>query len=1091
MRAKKKILIAFCLIALLLLASLGGAILYYYSHPPAAKSLIEKAVSRYTGTSFTIKTLSYSLEPANIRAKGIISEPLENQPGSYLEISDLEADIALEGPLGRKTLTLKSLKIHAFSLQLHEKVALPKIAPRQKRPSFFGQILKGAVTLFLFRDISFQAVKATNGHIAARFGDQTIQISEIRAKLNPDQRIGISGSIQMKWPSQNALFTAPDVHLATDDAVSLVDPEISGVLEASNAAFHSPEVDVKRMKAKAIVSYAHKHERLGFETMDLQLEGVRLKQGPEMELPSLNLRLKTKGVLKTRDRKLNASSLDLNLNDALHLKGKLDMGFGDQTDFRFKVLDSRFFPQKVLLLLPDRVKKTLAPFSLTGPIHLHGAMSGLRDQEKWSFLCDLQAPLEQNKFSYTRGEIQLSGNISGNVRAKGTFPDIGISVRLEGNEAVLSGVGIRPEPFKVGLYLSGNHPVYLIKDLRVHIPRAIMGLGRRDIFIDDIRMQLQKGKMDGREMSLFLPEIRLDSSLLKNLLMSADLRKGQLALKVQGRDVNLIESAIALKLLPPGWQFSGDDSLKISARKNREGNWAFTSELGFQELAFQNQDAIYMGEKISLDIKTDGKLNIGNSHIDAKTTLSANGGELLFDRFYLDLNSNGFLSSIEGEYDISRKFLQLSSLGFGLKDILALAANGTLHIKAPEPRLHLSVNIPKTSLKPVFHHFLLEPFKTEKPFLSTLDLGGNISADLNFAGTPSEWMVKGHWRWREGQLTSGDSSSSFSGIDVDLPVWHQSSVTSDKSRARTSTLPSPLRGELSIQSLALPLLPKQPIRFSLDATPNRLFVSSPTILEVPGGEIELGPLVCRDVFSAQPSIETSLTLEAFDLDPLLSRIWSRPIEGTIGGKLDPIRFEGNAIHSHGELRAKAFGGEVLISGLGASGIFTSAPLVKLNARWNDLRLGDITRETSFGKIEGILKGYVNELEITYGQPQKFDLLFETIKKRGVPQKISVRAVDNIARIGGGSSPFMGLAGALATIFREFPYSKIGIHASLENDVFGINGTIREGGREYLVKRAGLSGVNVVNQNPDNRISFKDMVKRIKRVIASESGPVVK
>jgi hypothetical protein len=100
-------------------------------------------------------------------------------------------------------------------------------------------------------------------------------------------------------------------------------------------------------------------------------------------------------------------------------------------------------------------------------------------------------------------------------------------------------------------------------------------------------------------------------------------------------------------------------------------------------------------------------------------------------------------------------------------------------------------------------------------------------------------------------------------------------------------------------------------------------------------------------------------------------------------------------------------------------------------------------------------------------------------------------VDNISQLGGGQSPFIGVAGAFAAIFKEFPYEKIGIRALLENDVFRINGTVKEGGKEYLVKRGGFSGVNVVNQNPDNRVRFKDMVKRIKRVTAGKGGPVVK
>jgi hypothetical protein len=277
----------------------------------------------------------------------------------------------------------------------------------------------------------------------------------------------------------------------------------------------------------------------------------------------------------------------------------------------------------------------------------------------------------------------------------------------------------------------------------------------------------------------------------------------------------------------------------------------------------------------------------------------------------------------------------------------------------------------------------------------------------------------------------------------------------------------------------------------LVAGPNRLSTGSPTTIRVPGGSATVGRVLCKDIFTSGKSIKTSLTVNPIDLQPLISGIWPEASGGKIQGNLDPILFEGNALATAGEIRAKAFGGEIILSELGASGIFTAAPVFRLNARWEDIVLSEITTGTSFGKIEGILGGDIRDLEIAYGQPQRFDLLIETVKKKGVSQKISVKALDNIARIGGGQSPFMGLAGAFASFFKEFSYNKIGMRASLENDVFRINGTVKEGGVEYLVKKGGLSGVNVVNQSPDNRISFKDMVKRIKRVTASKTGPVLR
>ena len=130
------------------------------------------------------------------------------------------------------------------------------------------------------------------------------------------------------------------------------------------------------------------------------------------------------------------------------------------------------------------------------------------------------------------------------------------------------------------------------------------------------------------------------------------------------------------------------------------------------------------------------------------------------------------------------------------------------------------------------------------------------------------------------------------------------------------------------------------------------------------------------------------------------------------------------------------------------------------------------------------------MEVVNGQPQKFNLRLETVPKKNVAQKINVKAVENIARIGGGSSPFSGLAGTFVSFFKDFSYQKIGMVASLENDVFKINGTEKEAGVEYLVKKGGIPGVDVVNTNPNNRISFKDMMKRIKRIKGTQGEPLI-
>lgn len=883
MQIVRKILLTFCIIVVLFSAFLTGAILYYYYHPHRIKALVERTVSSSTGTSFTIKDLSYSIRPLRIHAKGVVVKPGKNQYGFRLEVADLMADISLPGPFGHRSLSFKYLKIIDFSTHLSGEMGLPETTSKVE-PAFLARVLRRMIALFLFREVRLEGAEVVNGEIVFSSDDQEVHVSGIRATLNPDHLVDISCSTQVQWPLKKISLSVPCVHVTTDRAISLVDPRVRGLLSAQKAVFKSPHMNVNGMEVQGTLVYDYNDRKLVLDTLDL------------------------------------------------------------------------------------------------------------------------------------------------------------------------------------------------------HMSQAALAIAKEDYRIDDVRFQLRKGSIDAKEGFLFFPEIHLTSSLLQNLRLSLKIDEKEATMELKGEDIHLFESGFALNLLPAGWQLSGLDSLHIRAVLQEKGRCTLTSKLAFTDLSFQNRDSSCMGEGLLVKAETDAEIHLSSYYLTANTTLKVCGGEILYDRYYQDLGRNPFSASLRGVYDIRQGSLRISNLRLGLKDILGLDVAGTILCKAEHLSACLTAKTEQTALRPLFHHFVSEPFQTEKPFLGSVHVGGFILADLKLTGTGTDWIARGNCTWREGELSSGDDGFSFQGIDLNLPVWYQSG----KGKIGKETA----RGRLSISSMSLPPLPGQAINIPFQVGPNRLSVRSPTILRIPGGNVQVGPLAGKDVFSSRPSVETSLTMNAIDINPLLSGIWSQPIQGTMEGKLDPIRFEGDTISSCGKIRVKALNGEIVLSDLGASGIFTSTPVLTLSAWWTDLSLAKLTAATSFGKIEGVLNGHIKGLEIAHGQPQRFDLFLETVKKRGVSQRISVKAVDSIAQIGEGQSPFMGVAGGVASFFKEFPYKKIGVKASLKNDVFRINGAIREGGQEYLVKRGGISGVNVVNQNPDNRVSFKDMVKRIKRVTAAKHGPVV-
>lgn len=1122
MKIARKILLTFFIIALIFLASLCGIGLYYYHHPAAAKAFIEKSIARSTHTSFRIEKLSYSLKPLKIRAEGIIFEPGKDHRGFHLKIPKITADMTLEGSFGNKTLTFKKLKIEGFSCRISHDMILPKIESKSKRPSFLNNILKKALAFFLFRDIQFEATQISKGHMLVKIEEQTVRITNINAYLNEDHLVEISCGTSFLWPSREIRFIAPHLLMTTTRGISLVDPEIRCLLTATGSAFQSPEVDVKAMglkvkmvfnrenniltvesselnfevvllkqpgvrvkkvESKIQLIYDHNHNKLIFGPVDFFTKGVVFDRTCAIESLPLDFNLKTQGSFDLAKSVLNLSSFNFVIPDIVSFKGKIDASFGIETALMLELSNGSLFPQKMMPFIPSGLRAQLKHVTLSGPALLNGKVNGVKKKDSWDLDVDLRAWLKGNRFSYAAEGMKMSSDITGYILAQGELPDIKIAVNINADRTFLSGRGVGVKPFQIGLTFSGEYPVFEIDELKASVPRISVKTKKKDILINSTRMIIKKGTIDAKKRSINIPEIRLESSLLKNLLVALNVDGEQMTLAIKGKQTNIMESAQSLNLIPFGWQISGIDSIQLRATQRQTNIWTFASELGLQDLAFESKDSTCAGEKIALNATISGEVDLKKISVVSKITLEINEGEALYDRFYIDLGMHPFAFFCDAAYQVPEKFLELSALKIRIKDILECHMHGNILNRPRDQRIHLSLNILKTPMKPVFDKFVLEPFQMEKPILADLTIEGDFSADLKLKGAGKNWTASGHLLWHDGKLLSADNNFSFQGIDLNLPISYRSH--------EDGKLMEQANGNLFVRSMRLPVLPVQPLTIKIDASPNSLSIKSPTVINIPGGSVRIGPIACKDIFSKQPAIHTSLSVNAVAIHPLLSEIWQQPVKGGINGKLDSIIFKGKNLTTDGNIKANVFDGEIVFSDLGASGIFSSTPVFRMSVRMNALRLAKMTSGTPFGKIEGVLDGYVKDLEVAYGQPQKFDLALETIPTKGVSQRISVKAVDNIARIGGGQSPFVGLAGGFAMLFKEFPYKKIGVRASLENDVFKVNGTIREGGKEYIIKRGGLLGVDIVNQNPDNRASFKDMVKRIKRVTADRGGPDIR
>ncbi len=1086
MRIRPRAFIVVSGIALLVLACLLAVLYYYWQHPSAIKSQIEKSLSVATGTSLTLGELSFSLSPLRVHARDIKVSPGKTTGGFELTVPELVGHFSLSGPFGHKALSIEKIDVTNPSLSVFSDLSFPPTIWKPTGSSYLGRIMKLLAAYLIFREIRFQAAEAVNGTIVFRSADEQADVTQLNARLFGNSQWEVSCSAEINVLSKKLRFLAPQIHLRTDPPDAKGAPRsstITGQLDIPAGSIQGPDSHLGDMTLRITLAYDAEHRRLTFEPATLVGEHLILKNNAGMETAVDGLQVDANGVLDLQANQLQVIRWHLIAGNILDFRGNLGMEISPLRSVSINLLDGRLVPRRIVPLVSSYTGAKLKSLDLAGPVRLKGDVAAEKGEHQWTWRCDLDASFSENPVSYVTGQERLSGRISGNLKAHGSVPNLDYSVRMTSEQTTFSGKGLKLEPFEAALAISGKFPGLVFEELVARVPRATVVLGKNEYAVNTVDIKLRNGEINLETGALFLPEIRFSSSLVKNVHASLKHRKEESSLILEAKDSHLLEGASTLKLLPSDWHVMAQDSLTVRAVFNPAGWSELDAKLQMVDVTFQDGKERCMGENIRVVSAVNARIDSRNKNAAAEMRLEVEAGEILLDRFYMDFKENGLFLTGKGVYDAPKKSVQVSGLRLGLGNLLALELEGILSHRAGQPDLALFVKLPTTAVTPLFHHFILEPYKFEKPFLESSQVGGVIAADLAFRRAGKAWGVKGHSTWHDGALSFGDQDVSFGDIELDLPVWCGPAAPGKDMES--------LKGRLFIGSMSLPRLPRQSLVFPLVAEPGSLSVPSATSIHFPVGKIQVGPITCKDIFSAARSVETSLVVDGVSVEPLLEKMWPGSVKGVVHGELGIINFLGNAIQSQGSVTADVFGGQIVVTDPGVASIFTSAPVLKLGARLDSLSLAALTEGTAFGKIQGVLEGGVRDLEIVRGQPQRFDLWLKTVQEDKVPQKISVEAVDNIARLGGGRSPFMGLAGRFVSLFKEFPYKKIGVSSSLENDVFRINGTIKEGGVEYLVKRGGFSGVDVVNLNPDNRASFKDMVKRIKRIKSSRQGPVVK
>lgn len=277
----------------------------------------------------------------------------------------------------------------------------------------------------------------------------------------------------------------------------------------------------------------------------------------------------------------------------------------------------------------------------------------------------------------------------------------------------------------------------------------------------------------------------------------------------------------------------------------------------------------------------------------------------------------------------------------------------------------------------------------------------------------------------------------------------------------------------------------------IDSRDGELRVREPVSVPMLGGTLRFDDLVIRPPADGTGAeITFGLEVENLDVGQLAQALDWPEFRGTLGGHIPSARYADNRLAFDGGLSMRMFDGTVSVSSLAMERPFGTAPSLTADIDFDDIDLLALTGVFDFGSITGRLDGRIHDLRLVDWTATTFDAELRTDPRRGVPQRISQRAVQTISSVGDGGDGFgfAGIQGQLVGLFDDFGYARIGISCQLANEVCEMGGLRSAGNTFTIVEGAGLPRLTVIGHN--RRVDWPTLIERLAAVGTGEVKPVV-
>ena len=1084
----KKLLFKGGLAACALILLVAATVLFLLLDKPLVKDVVEKYLAKKTGIAVEIGKLDYDLFPLRI------------------VISSLKA--AYKTPV----------------------LTVDVLVNRVKANGALKKLLKGDGPAFQTAEIDIADLRVNQKKSSGPppdFGTIILQTADL---LSHTQRVSIKcGSLDFSLPAQNFRLEEVDLSLAGTKGAGTYDflldaKNIGAATNDGRMAFESG------LHGNGTLTLAR---RAGID-LRIGLDGPRFTAaGKSKSFKALTIEVD--GIWTTGANTFSIAKLALGVPGLIAITGSgaADLGKTKSLDLRARAQMDNV--ESVVVIAAPYLPSTIREARIQGKARMEGHYSTAEGQRINAGRIDGSVELDDVKLDLAKAGFPVHSEHSGLLKFSGSPSDIRISAsvrsaigRFSSNNLDIGGSTVRGELVGV-LKLAGNPPdIQASADVSAaigRISRDNLGIRQSSVRlkvnatrngaeITDLAGTLQglayslsenKGlafdevnlngaaRLDFNPKSIVLTALETRLPNLAPILLSGRFDLGprgvrQARLECKGLNILAVRGLLA-PFIPQGlagWEFDGvlDVGVEGGSPPGRKGVWEYSGEFATSQIKFNDPSFTIAGDGLQPLAKIKVTYEPSKDMLVWAGSVELSQGESLWKDFYISWGKQPLSAEIAGQFSRAAKSVDGLTVRVILPTVGELHAGGSVRLgRPPSFRFQAGARLNLEPLNALYSQAGAGPE-------SRLHISGGLSGDSAIEREGNALSIKGRLHIDDAMIENPGAKVLARGIEADLPVNYVNEPALETIGAAGGEEPSE-NGVFEVREIKTPFLLFPPLRLSLRSLPNAYRIDAFT-LEIFGASLALGETgLALDPRTGAFHGSTSLKVTGLDLSRLPVASAQFPLSGQAQAEFPVLDITADRIAATGRAEISIFGGRIVVRDVAVASPFTQGRAVSCNVDLLDLDLKKVTDIVPFGEMTGIVRGEVQGLTISYGQPESFNLNLESVPRKGVAQLFSLKAVDNLTVLSSGQKASMGSGQFWMKFIRGFRYKKIGILSTLKNDTFTLNGTIHEKGVEYLVKKPALFGINVINRMPDKKISFKEMMSRLERVGQSEKPEVKK